>query len=505
MADLYTFVVRDSATIRDSILRTLRNGLIRRGVADPNTGPGSDWYVLAQSVANQLAHVEANAVIKADEAMPDTTTEEGLARACAIVGISKQPAAGSVGPVVLASSASVTIATGDQLIDGAGLTYQVSTGGTYANGDLIPIAAISTGRDTNHAEGDVLRWVTTPPYASEKALVGPGGLVNGIDEEDDEVLRARLFALLQNPPRSGNAQHVAELAEASTPSVQKAFVYAAAQGPGTFHVAVTAAPTATSKSRELASATVTSTVAPYVQGHLPEHTHNVTTTVEDVDTDVAFGLVLPEAPVANPPGPGGGWVDGTPWPAPNASTTWRCTVTSVTSTTVFTVDATTAPSAGVSHVAWLSPFNWRLYRAVVTAVSGSSGAYIITVDQPFAGIDVGCYIWPDCQNAQTYIDAVLAAYALMGPGEKTSNVSALTRAFRRPRTAAGWPMTLGGHLTKAITAAGDEVEAAQFFHRTDGTTTLTDTSGVVTPQVPGSVADPPKIFVPRHIAFYRVP
>lgn len=504
-APLLTFTVRDSRTIRDAILRVIRNGLIQRGVATPNVTPGSDWYINAQAVANQLAVVEANAVLKADEALPDTATGDSLARIAAIFGLSKQAAAGSVGYVVIESSASTSIVTGAQLVDAAGLIYEVSTGGTYADGALVPIAAVSTGKATNLDEDDVLRWVSSPPFCDEKALVGTGGLTNGIDEEDDEVLRGRVYELLRNPPRSGNAEHVAEMAEASSPSVQKAFVYPAIQGPATLHVAVTAAPTATNKSRVLASAKLSGEVTPYVQGQLPEHVYSVITTVADVNADVAFGLALPEASTASPPGPGGGWLDGSPWPAPDASSTWRCTVTGVTSTTVITVDATTVPIAGVTRIAWLSPTTWTLYTARVVSYTGTSGAYVLTLDQAFVGIATGSYIWPQCQNAQAYVDAVLDAFAIMGPGEKSANAYALIRGFRHPRSAAGWASTLGSHLTGALTATQSEISSSQFLHRYDGTTTLTGSASVVTPAVPGTITDAPKIYVPRHIAFYRIP
>jgi uncharacterized phage protein gp47/JayE len=505
LAELFTFVVRDTATIRDGILRTIRNGLIQRGIANPNVTPGSDWYVLAQAVANQLAVTEANAVVKADEQMPDTAEDDALVRICDIYGLTRQPAAGSTGTVELSSSAATTITTGDQLVDGAGLTYEVVTGGIYNDGDLVPIQAVSTGEATNLEEGEILRWVSTPAFADEKAEVGPGGLVNGIDEENDEVLRQRLLARLQTPAGSGNSAHVAEWAEASTPSVQKAFPYPCAQGAATVHVAVTAKPTETNKNRDIAAGTMAGTVTPYIQGQLPEHVHSVITTVTNVNADVAFGLALPEAATANPPGPGGGWKNGSPWPAPDFSSAYKCAVSAVTSSTVFTVDALTSPTAFVSKIAWLSPTDWTLYQATVIAVSGTSGAYVITLDKPFTGITVGCFIWPDCENAQAYVDAVLDQFAVMGPGEKTSNASLLTRAFRRPRTAAGWPYTLGNHLCNAITAAEEEVDVAQFAYRTDGTTTVNGSAGNVSPQIPAAITDPPKIFVPRHLAFYRIP
>lgn len=505
MAELNTFVVRDSVTIRDAILRVIRSGLIARGVENPNVTPGSDWYVQAQAFANQLTVIEANAVLKADELMPDTSTEDGLARICAVFGLSKQAAAGSLGHVVLSASTATTVTTGSQLIDGAGLAYEVVTGGIYDDEDLIPIRAVDTGTATNLTEGEALQWVTTPTFSDSKALVASGGLTNGIDAEDDEALRERLFARIQNPPRSGNATHIAEDAEASSPSVQKAFVYPAHLGPSSVGVVVVAAPTETNKSRDIDTTLLNGTIVPYVKGIYPEHAEINVTTAANVDADVAFGLTLPEAATASPPGPGGGWFDGTPWPAPDASTTWRCTVTGVTSNTVFTVDATTLPTLNVSKVCWLSPTEWKLYSAVVIGVSGTSGAYTITLDSPFTNIASGSYIWPNCQNAQTYVDAVLAAFALMGPGEKSSNPSALVRGFRHPRSAAGWPMTLGGHLTRAITNTGPEVESAQFLHRTDGTSTVTGSAGLVTPQVPAALTDPTNIFRPRHVAFYRVP
>lgn len=502
------FEIRGTNTIRDNWLRAVRNGLARLGI-DANVTPGSDWYILGEAFGNQLETAEANASIKADEALPDTATGDDLIRQAAVFNVVERDAGGSSGPIIFDTAATGTtaISAGAKLIDGAGLQFAVVTTGNYLDGDSITVQALSTGEATNHDVGDVLRWVSAPASANEKALVGAGGLVNGVDADDEAILRARLFAVLQNPPASGNAQHVVEIALAASATVQAGFVFPAIQGAGSTHVAVTATPTSTSKSRVVTPAIVSGTIAPYIQGQLPEHVYSVITSVADVNTDVAFGLVLPEAPTAAPPGAGGGWTDGVPWPAPDASSTWRCTVTAVSSSTVFTVDATTTPNPLITNVSWVSPTDWRLYQAKVISYTGTSGAYQITIDMPFANIAAGSYIWPTCQNAQSYVDAVIEAYSLLGPGEKTSNASALIRGFRHPRPAASWPMTLGGSLTAAIVAGAPqgEVQSAQFFHRTDGTTTLTGAAGLVTPQLPAAITDAPKIFIPHHIAFYRVP
>lgn len=499
---LYTFEVRSRDTIRDDMLRCQRNGLIARGVPAPNVTPDSDEYVRAQALANELAVVEANCVIKADEAMPDTATGDALVRRAAAYGLTKRPAGGSVGAIVYSASVASTVAAGQLLTDGAGLTYEVTVGGSYANGATIPVEAVSTGAGTNHAAGDTLRWQSAPAFSASSALVAAGGLTNGTDAEDEETFRARFFAVLQVPPNAGgNWMTYVVTTEQSSPAIGKAFVYPALQGGATVHVAVAAAPTATSKSRDVATATMNGTIRPAVQGSLAEHADITVTTVANVNADIAFQITLPDAPAASPPGPGGGWLDGAPWPT--TSGTAPVTITTVTSTTVLTTDAATSPTANVSRIAWLSPTEWKLYTATVIDVSGTSGAYVITLDKPFVGITTGSYIWPQSVNQATYVAALLAMFSLMGPGEKSSNPSALVRGFRHPTPYTSWPYSVGAAVRKSITDAGEEVQAAEYIYRADGVSTLTGSSGVMTPAVPATVTNAPNIYVPHHVGFYR--
>ena len=78
MAQLLNFVVKDAISIRDDVLRTIKNGLIRRGVESPNVSPGSDWFVLATALGNELAVVGANAVVTRD--VPSHCTVVGANR-----------------------------------------------------------------------------------------------------------------------------------------------------------------------------------------------------------------------------------------------------------------------------------------------------------------------------------------------------------------------------------------------------------------------------------------
>lgn len=492
--DLYTFATKSESTIRDDFLRTLKSGLqLQAGIAEPNVLPGSDYFLIGQALGNEIAPIYANTSILADQLMPDTSTDVYLDRNANAIQLTRRSVSGSTGNIILESSQPSLVATGAQLLDAAGLRYEVSTGGTYVNGATIPIDAIDGGKASNHAAGDSLRWQSAPPYSAQSALVGYGGLTNGYDDEDDETLRARVFARFANPPGSGDAQHVAELAEAAHPSVQKAYVYPAAQGPATVHAAVTGYTSTTSKTRNLDATITSTTVAGYVIGKLPEHAGVTLTTVANVNTDVSFELTIPSAPSASPPGRGGGWIDGTPWPRNSAaSATFKCAVTVVSSSTIFTVDAPTSPIAGASHIAWLSTLTWTVYKALVTAVTGTAGAYTIAIDVPFTGIAAGDYIWPQAVNQQAYADAVILGFALMGPGEKTANSTILQRAYRHPVPTIAWPYSLDASMTKRITDVGDEITSATFLYRS-----------TTTPAVPGAITDPPNILVPRRIAFYQ--
>lgn len=488
------FYVKTSAEVRDDGLRTLKNGLIRAGVANPNIRPGSDYWILFSAIGDEVEVLGANLVVKIDELMPDSATGEGLLRWLSALKLDPREAAGSTGAVVLNASAIAPVSFGAELVDVAGLRYRVLVAGLYGNGDIIPIEAVDAGDATNHAEGDVLTWLTAPPYSDQKALVAVGGLTGGAEAEDEETARRRLLRRLATFPGSGNSTHVIEIAEAATPVVQAAFVYPAALGPATQRVVVVGYASATNKSRVVSTSKMVGLVEPHILGALAEHSDVRTSTVVDHATDVSVGLSLPSSPSASIPGSGGGWLDATPYPRMAPGFT-RCEVVGVpASTTEFTVRSALAPTANVSRIAWLSPVEWKLYTAtVVGVVAGATNLWTITIDQPFLNIAAGHYISPQAVRTQAYFDALLDAFALMGPGEVTANGPTLARAYRHPTSAQMWPASLGPVQLRAVTDAGDEVLDAQFLYRS-----------TTTPPVPAAVTDPPRIIVPRNLGIYEL-
>jgi uncharacterized phage protein gp47/JayE len=540
---LFTVQSKTRDQIRDDILRTISNGLRLLGIPNPNTGPNSDYWYIAQGVANEVCVGQANGIVNTNNQMPDTAAGAFLDRWLAIFGLARKGATNSAGVILPTYSLTtgytvipgspVGTTGGAQLLDSAGLRYQVTVGGSYGPGNpgagqpanlYVPVESVDTGAATNHQNGDTLTWVTLVPYVANTAAVGTqggsDGMSGGNDSEatQDEPPRARLFGRLQNPPTGGNWPDVAQWCTDSSPDVQAGFVYPALQGPATVFFCAIQAPqtagvlTSTSKNRALPSALVTGTLIPFVQGLYSARAAVIGTSANNRVADVALLISLPSAPTAQPAGPGGGWLDGTPWPS-SVGGTAPCVATAVASSTVLTVNATTPPIKGVSHVAYISPSNWQLYTATVTGFSGTTGAYVITLDTPWPNIvsEFGSMIpiavFPQSVQQSNYLAAMLQGFANLGPGEWTNSAVVLVRSFRHPSTSQTWFANLDANFLRTVENAGQEVLSARFLYLNPAsgvpdipTTPTITTSEPLVLTSPSTMS--PYIFVPRSLSLY---
>ena len=486
-----TFQHKTSDQYRDDFLRSVSNGLqLIAGIQNPNVSYGTDHYIIGTAIGKLAELASYNAIVAADAQMADTAVGEDLYRIAKIYDLALKPAGGSAGSLVLTSSNTAAVSSGQQLIDPTGLRYQVAVGGSYADSDQILITSIDTGSGTNIAAGTSLRWVSPPAFVAPTALVATGGMTGGVDAEDDEGLRARLLERLRNPAGGGNWSQFAKAAESSSTAVQKAFVYPAYNGPSTVMVAVVTAPTKTNKNRNVNSLIVNGTVKPAVQSIVFEGVEIMVTTVQNQTTDVAIGLALPASASTSPPGPGGGWLDGTPWPdsTPNSA------VYAMTDNQHLTVYSISAPLAGVSRFIYIDS-NWNIYhRKVVSYVPGPlSNLWTITVDSPCPGIQVGDWISPDAVNMDTYVAGLLNVFGKLGPGEITTNASLLPYAYRRPYTSTDWRSDIGPSILKFISNLGAEILDVRYL-----------VASSTSPSIPTLVTDGPKILVPRHVGFYAI-
>lgn len=491
MANPKEITVKTAEDIRDDYLRTIKEGLINIGIANPNVSEGTLDYVRGTAIGQFGALLYQNISLKADAQMADTAQEEDLIRIANIYNLGLRSAGPSSGNLLLDASISsaIVIPTGSQLIDDKGLSYEVTIGGSYSDGEEIPITAIDTGAATNLAAGKTLRWVSPPPFVSATATVAEGGLTGGVDQETYEGLRTRVLEKIRNPPGGGNWSQLNQAAEDSTVAVQKSFAFPACNGPATVHIAVVSAPTEFDKSRDVNGLVLSSKVTPAIQAVVPEYFELLVTTVENQYTDVAIGISIPSATTASPPGTGGGWLDANPWPVYTSVNYSQ--VTAVTSSTQFTVTANVAPIVGTSQICWVSPLDWKLYRGTVLSYTGSNPSYTITIDTAFTGITTGCFIFPDAELMQDYVDTLLEAFANLGPGQKTNLSGVLPRAYRRPLTTESWPSDLNDQVLRRLTDNNDTILSASYNYRSSSS-----------PSLPALITDDPYILVPRNLGFY---
>jgi uncharacterized phage protein gp47/JayE len=488
--DLQSFQVKSADQIQTDYLNTYREELIKAGITNPNVARGTEIWAKARSIAIQVAISTGNIQVMAAALMADSAQGSDLERVARIFGLTLRPAGGSFGAFGfdLTIGTGVLVPTGAQLLDVQGQGYQVTVGGTYLDEQPIPISALSTGASTNLPAGSVLKWVTPPPFASSTVLVVGSGLTGGVDAETIEGLRKRLLAYLRDPPGGGNAAQVNAWAEQASTAVQKGFCFGCSDGPSTCHETVVRAPTSTNKNRDVDATLLTTTIKPYVLGQIPTWVEVTQTTPVNQPVDVSIGLALPASAQAG--GPGGGWLNATPFPVVAGS--GHADVGTVTDSTHFVVSSDVAPTAGVTVVAWMDPNTWTLRQATVTAFSSAGGSlWNLTIDTPFVGVTTGQWIMPAALNLGVYIAALLSFMGEMGPGECTTIPGLLPRALRSPSPLDDYPSSLNATLLRAIEDTGNEVLDTSFLYRS-----------ATSPTIAAAPSSPPSIFVPRKLAFY---
>lgn len=504
MAD---FKIKDKQEIKDDFLRTIKRGLINRGIENPNVGKGTLFDLVADGFSDFGALVYDGILTSANACLPDSALGDDLIRLARNKGLSLSPAGPSSGLISFTASVDspIAFATGLQLIDQTGLLYNVTVGGSFDSTQYLNVSSVDTGTQTNLEKGATLRWLNPPAFVDSNATVvgltpdSSEGLTGGVDAETIEGLRTRLLAIEAGPPNAGeNYTSVNAFAEKSSSAVQKAFSYPGVYGPGTAHIAVVRAPTATSKTRDIDSLIMANQVIPGVIGEMAEFTDITVTTVTNVNCDISIAILLPTAKSAIPAGPGGGWYDSTPFPLPKSP--FGFAAVTVENSNKMTLESYYAPVVG-ARVCYVSPLNWKVYHSKIVSFTFNGGSeYTIVIDNGFfyddstsEAIRNGDWIFPDAVNMDIYVNGLLTAFASLGPGQKTNSIGVLPRAYRKPLVNISFPCDISGRFIKTFTQnVGDEVYDVNFVVTNPDTCPLNN-----------NYKEPPNILVPNKIAFYQ--
>lgn len=485
--------------LRDQYLRDVRLAALDAGLAEPPIQPGSDNYMTATAIAGVAVMQFAN--INAAEAAANVldAVGEDLDRIREAEGLPEVTPGRSFGKIV------VTIAGPTTIPDGTPFTMPNGKAGVVvgayvnpADRSLVDVQSVETGSATNLAGGSIVRFDSPPSNVATEATVSDSfPLRGGDDGEDDARKRERILNARRNRPGGGNWGQIRQWALEAVPSVQDCYVYPTLGGPGSAKVVPVRPYDAEFQdfSRTLTDAELQA-VRSYIQSKMPVPQEIVVQAAADEDLDVTLKLTLPASALAG--GNGQGWADPAPWP-PTPSDAVTVTAAAASNDQI-TVDAatSTSPLAGLTHVAWWSPSDREFHVRLVTAVSGSSGAWVLTLDAPLLdksgnGPAVGDYVSPAAFNMTAYARAWLATVEAFGTGENTADTDRLPRARRHPYTTDEDPTD----ITNATIA-----QWSRQFPEITGFTILY--ASATTPTVPALVATAPNVFVPRHFAIYEL-
>lgn len=494
----------------ESALNFIRAHLVRNGISAASAraavAKGSDRWMTA-SMAVQLATVVlANNRALEDAQMPDTATGDDLDRLCAIYGLARSSGAGAQGNVVVTTSGSVTFPAGQELTANSnGKRYKVVTTTTVGSGGSVPVIGIDTGKSTNLAEGAKLTWVSPPSGCASGCVVGTGGLTNGQDGETDGRLRQRLLRRLQQPQNGGSWSHYQQWAEDASSAVSGVWVYPAFRGPGTVGLAIAIEGTEDNAYAREAPEALRQLVDAAVTGEQPEFADVTVKSVAEQDLSVCFKLTLPEPPSGG--GKGGGWVDPSAdrWAIAKigaGNSNGIVKVSTVTSTTSLTLNAYNEPVNG-STICVFHQSTRTLSRAVVLSHDGVAGARTVVLDRALADVSVNDYVFPACENAESYATTYAASVSALSPGEWTAESDVLPRAYRHPTTEDGYASAVTTMQLAAMQTAHPEMVNASYFAIDDGTEYVSNYTLPLEPTVAATVsADAPNVFRIERLAFY---
>lgn len=219
--------------------------LIDRGIADIESRlPGADAR-LRRSNLNVIARIHAGAIHGlygfldwiAKQILVDTADAEILERHATIWLPSGRTAASyAVGQALATGTDGAVIPAGTIVKRADGATYSSEAEVVIVGGQaMLVIVADEAGQSGNAASGITLNLDSPIAGVNASLMVDSGALTGGADIEDDDSLRTRILARIQQTPHSG-ARHDYIAWAKEVPGVTRAWCYPLEMGDGTVTV-----------------------------------------------------------------------------------------------------------------------------------------------------------------------------------------------------------------------------------------------------------------------------
>lgn len=197
--------------------------------------PNSNMRVLGDSTAGlaylQFLYLEW----LSRQIMVDTAEGDWLDRFARIwLPAGRKPASFAEGEALVTGSGGSIVPSGARLRSATGVEFETLAEITLLAGTPTPVSirSIQGGAASNLDHGTPLSFVSVHSGVNAQASVAPPGTAGGADEEDDELLRARVISRIQQPPHGGSASdYVAWALE--VPGVTRAWSAGQEMGIGT--------------------------------------------------------------------------------------------------------------------------------------------------------------------------------------------------------------------------------------------------------------------------------
>ncbi|HEX5076137.1 MAG TPA: baseplate J/gp47 family protein [Gemmatimonadaceae bacterium] len=484
------------------------------GLDEPPTGPASDPYMIGTAVANigLLIFTNINQAESAGNAL--TATGDDLDAIREAEQLPEVLPSRATGKLIITVLGATTIYNGQEFTLPNGLRGRV-VGNVLNPPDQseIDVETVDTGSKTNLAGGSKVRFAPAPPNVEEQAIVSSSfPLTGGTDGETDGRKRDRILNARRNRPAGGNWSQLREWALEALPSAQDCYVYPALGGPASAKVTPIRSMDASvfDFSREC-DAVQLQAVRSYIQAKMPGQNEVVIQSPSNNPCDVAVLVTLPDSALAG--GNGKGWTDAAPWPLLEVADGGAVLVTATSSdflTVTLSANTAVTPIAGISHVAWWSSAERKFYTRLVTAVSGSAGAWVLTLESPLidatgAGPQVSDYVCPAAANLAAYGDVWLQLLNGFGPGEHTTDSSRLPRAKRHPYVTDEDPTDIT-NATLAQWSNGWRDSSGETVHAgfPEITAFSLSVASQTTPSIPALVSFRQFVLTPRKFGIYKL-
>jgi len=219
----------------DLTVESVKSDILGRLSTDIDVREGSFINDMISTVAYEIwkLYQSLDAVIPI--AFVDETSGGYIDKRCAEYGITRKAGTKATAVLHFAGTDGTVIPAGKVFLTADGLEFETSEAVTIAGGAAgVTANAVEVGEKYNVAAGTITQQLVS---ISGLSSVTNEAATGGTDPETDAALVARLYAFLQNPATSGNANHYEQWALAVN-GVGAAKVIPLWNGPGTVKVLI---------------------------------------------------------------------------------------------------------------------------------------------------------------------------------------------------------------------------------------------------------------------------